>query len=128
MKRLKGEGEYEFDKEDREEVEDEEEEEDEEDEDKEEEDREGEEDREEADGEGEEEAAAPGSSGDDYRSFFLPSIWSVNDFLSKMKDRVFNNLGLRYQIPYDVPIRIEPRRRSATLAEPQTSVFTRLFL
>ena len=53
-------------------------------EDGEEEDGEEEEEREEADGGGEGEVVASGSSGNDYRPFILLSIWSVNDFLSKM--------------------------------------------
>ena len=43
-----------------------------------------EEEREEADGGGEREAVGSGLSGNDYRPFILFSIWSVNDFLSKM--------------------------------------------
>ena len=77
---IEGEGEYECDKEDEEEGENEEEEEDEEEE---------EEDRELADGE---EIVAPCSSGDYYRPFIFPEIRSMNDFLSKMMTRVFNNL------------------------------------
>ena len=77
---IEGEGEYECDKEDGEEGENEEEEEDEEEE---------EEDRELADGE---EIVTPCSSGDNYRPFILPEIWSMNDFLSKMMTRAFNNL------------------------------------
>ena len=77
---IEGEGEYECDKEDGEEGENEEEEEDEEEEEK---------DRELADGE---EIVTPCSSGDDYRPIILPEIWSMNDFLSKMMTRVFNNL------------------------------------
>jgi len=95
------EGEYEYDKVDREEEEDEEEE------DGEEVDREEEdEDGEEVDEEEEAEAVALGLSGDDYKPFILPSIWSVKDFLLKMSDRVFNNLHPRYQILDDVPIRM----------------------
>ena len=75
---IEGEGEYECDKEDGEEGENEEEEEDEE-----------EEDRELADGE---EIVAPCSSGDYYRPFIFPEIRSMNDFLSKMMTRAFNNL------------------------------------
>ena len=78
--KIEGEGEYEYYEEDGEEGEDEEEEEDK------------EEDEEEANEEGEEEDVAPGLLGDDYRPFILPEIWSVNDFLSKMMTRVFNNL------------------------------------
>ena len=81
---IEGEGEYEYDKEDEEEGENEEEEEDEEEEEEEE-----EEDRELVDGK---EIVAPCSSGDDYRPIILPEIWSMNDFLSKMMTRVFNNL------------------------------------
>ena len=94
---IEREGEYEYDEEDGEEREDEEEEDGEE---------EKEEDGEEANREGEEEAIALGLSGDDYRSFILPSIWFVSDFLSKMSDGLFNNLCHRYQIPNEVPIRM----------------------
>ena len=90
--KIEGGGEYECDEEDGEEGGNEEEEEDEE-----------EEDGEEVDGE---ETVAPYSSGDDYRPFILPKIWFVNDFLSKMMTRVFNNLRPRYQILDDVPIRM----------------------
>ena len=72
------EGEYEYDEEDGEEEEDEKE----------------EEDEEEVDGEGEGEAVAPGSLGDNYRPFILPNIWSVNDFLLKMSDRVLTICAL----------------------------------
>ena len=91
---IEGEGKYEYDEEDGEEGEDEEEEED-----------------KEEDEEGEEEDVAPGLSGDDYRPFILPEIWSVNDFLSKMMTRVFNNLRPRYQIPDDVPIRMASKKK-----------------
>ena len=94
-KEIEGEGEYEYDEEDREKGEDEEE-----------------EDSEEVDGEGEEKAVALGSSGDDYRPFILHSISSVNDFLSKMSDRVFNNLCPRYQIPDDVPTRMAGKKEN----------------
>lgn len=79
-------------------------------EDGEEEDGEEEEEREEADGGGEGEAVASGSSGNDYRPFILLSIWSVNDFLSKMWKKVFDNLCPRYQILDDVPIRMASKR------------------
>lgn len=52
--------------------------------------------REEADGGGEREAVASDSLGNNYRPFILPSIWSVNDFLSKMSKKVFDNLHPRY--------------------------------
>ena len=90
---IEGEKEYEYDEEDGEEGEDEEE-----------------EDREEANRKGEEEAVAPDSSGDDYRLFIIPSISSVNDFLLKMSDRVFNNLRLHYQIPDDVLTRMASKK------------------
>ena len=79
-------------------------------EDGEEEDGEEEEEREEADGGGEGEAVASGSSSNDYRPFILLSIWSVNDFLSKMWKKVFDNLCPRYQILDDVPIRMASKR------------------
>ena len=96
---IEGEKEYEYDEEDGEEGEDEKEEKDEE-----------EEDREEANRKGEEEAVAPDSSGDDYRLFIIPSISSINDFLLKMPDRVFNNLRLHYQIPDDVLTRMASKK------------------
>ena len=99
--KIEGEGEYEYDKGDKEEGEGEEEEDGKE---------EKEEDSEEVDEEGEEEVVAPGSSGDDYRPFILPSIWSVNDFLSKMSNRLFNNLCHYYQILDDVPIRMAGKK------------------
>ena len=96
---IEGEEEYKYDEEDGEEGEDEEEEEDK------------EEDKEEANEEGKEEDVAPGLSGDDYRPFIFPEIWSVNDFLSKMMTRVFNNLQPRYQISDDVPIRMASKKK-----------------
>ena len=66
--------------------------------------------REEADGGGEREAVGSGLSGNDYRPFILLSIWSVNDFLSKMWKKVFDNLCPRYQILDDVPIRMASKR------------------
>ena len=40
----------------------------------------------------------------DDRPFILPKIWTVNDFLSTMSDKVFKTLRDRYQIPDDIPI------------------------
>ena len=93
--KIEGEGEYEYDKGDKEEEDGKEEK---------------EEDSEEVDKEGEEEVVAPGSSGDDYRPFIFPSIWSVNDFLSKMSNRLFSNLRHYYQILDDVPIRMAGKK------------------
>lgn len=68
------------------------------------------EDGEEVDKGGEREAVAPGSSGNDYRPFILPSIWLINYFLSKMSKKVFGNLRPRFQISEDVPIRMVGKR------------------
>ncbi|KAK9993564.1 hypothetical protein SO802_023267 [Lithocarpus litseifolius] len=38
--------------------------------------------------------------------FILPKIWTINDFLPKMSEKVFNNLRDRYQIPDHIPIRL----------------------
>ena len=38
------------------------------------------------------------------RPFILPSIWTVNDFLPKVSDRVFKDLHARYQILDHIPI------------------------
>lgn len=65
---------------------------------------------EEVDKGGDGEAVAPGSSGNDYRPFILPSIWLINDFLSKMSKKVFGNLRPHFQISDDVPIRMVGKR------------------
>ena len=38
--------------------------------------------------------------------FILPEEWAVNKFLSKMSDRVFNELRTHFQIPNHIPIRL----------------------
>ena len=38
--------------------------------------------------------------------FILPKIWTVNDFLPTMLDKVFKTLQDRYQIPDDILIRL----------------------
>ena len=64
-------------------------------------------------GEGDERASEGGSlgtSGDCYtRPFILPAIWTVNDFKPTMMTKIFKNLWDRYQILYNVPIRL-PRK------------------
>ena len=45
----------------------------------------------------------------DDRPFILPKIWTVNDFLLMMSDKVFKTLRDRYQIPENIPIRL-PRK------------------
>ena len=42
----------------------------------------------------------------DDHPFVLPKIWTVNDFLLMMSDKVFKTLQDRYQIPDDIPIRL----------------------
>ena len=42
----------------------------------------------------------------DDRPFILPKIWTVNDFLPTMLDKVFKTLQDRYQIPDDILIRL----------------------
>ena len=56
---------------------------------------------------GDEEAldSTSGAPRDD-RPFILPKIWTVNDFLPTMLDKVFKTLRDRYQIPDDIPIRL----------------------
>lgn len=68
------------------------------------------EEREEADGGGEGEVVASSSSGDNYRPFILPSIWSGNDFLSKISKKVFDNLRPHFHILDNVPIRMASKR------------------
>jgi len=46
------------------------------------------------------------SSGDDFRPFILPKIWSVNNFLPKLSLKVFNKLHDRFQIPSHIPLRL----------------------
>lgn len=74
---------------------------------------------------GEGDAVAPGSSGDGYRPFILPSIWLVNDFLSNMSKKVFGNSHPCFQIPDNVPIRMAGKDKSVTLARLRTSASTR---
>ena len=59
---------------------------------------------------GDEEAldSTPGALGDDY-PFILPKIWTVNDFLLTMSDKVFKSLRDHYQILDDIQIRL-PRK------------------
>ena len=57
-----------------------------------------------------EEVEAPSSSGDNYRPFILSSIWSVNDFLSKMTNEVLSRLRPYFQIPDDIPLRMVGKR------------------
>ena len=38
------------------------------------------------------------------RPFILPSMWTVNDFLLKMRTNIFKNLRDHYQIPDHIPI------------------------
>ena len=49
--------------------------------------------------------STPGALGDDY-PFILPKIWTVNDFLLTMSDKVFKSLRDRYQILDDIPIHL----------------------
>ena len=44
-------------------------------------------------------------SGEDFRGFILPRIWSVNDFLSKMTNEVFERLRPCFRILDNIPIR-----------------------
>ena len=41
---------------------------------------------------------------EDDHPFILPKIWTVNDFLSTMLDKVFKTLQDHYQIQDDIPI------------------------
>ena len=52
------------------------------------------------------EEALEGISGspEDDHPFILPKIWTVNDFLPTMSDKVFNTLRDHYQIPDNIPI------------------------
>ena len=38
--------------------------------------------------------------------FILPVIWTINEFMSTMTTKIFNNLRDRYQIPNNIPIRL----------------------
>lgn len=62
-------------------------------------------DRDEGDGDEETFEETSGSSGDNH-PFILLSIWTVNDFLPKMSDKVFNHLRDCYQIPNNIPIHL----------------------
>ena len=46
------------------------------------------------------------SSGNDFRPFILPKIWSVNNFLPNMSKKVFNKFHVCFQIPSHIPLRI----------------------
>ena len=82
-----------------------------------------EEERVEVDWGGKGKAVATGSSGDDYRPFIIPSFWSMNDFLSKMSKKVFNNLCPHYQILDDVPIRMAGKREKCYSSRTANVVF-----
>ena len=60
--------------------------------------------------EGDEESCkgTSGSSGGN-RPFILPEEWTVNKFLPKMSNKVFNELRTRFQIPDHISIRL-PRK------------------
>ena len=48
-----------------------------------------------------------GSPGDGHICpFILPVIWTINEFMSTMTTKIFNNLRDRYQIPNNIPIRL----------------------
>ena len=57
-----------------------------------------------------EEVKALSSSCGNYRPFILPSIWLVNDFLSRMSNEVFSRLRPRFQIYDDIPLRMARKR------------------
>ena len=59
---------------------------------------------------GEGEVVGTGLLGDHYRPFTLPSIWSVNEFPSKMLKRLPGKLHSCFQIPNDVPLRMVGKR------------------
>ncbi|KAK9999467.1 hypothetical protein SO802_019070 [Lithocarpus litseifolius] len=42
----------------------------------------------------------------DDRPFILPKIWTINNFLPTMSNKVFGTLRDRYQIPDNIPIRL----------------------
>ena len=70
---------------------------------------EGEEERDsDGDGDDDDEESYEGTSGSPggNRPFILPSIWTVNDFLPKMSDRIFKELRALYQIPDHIPIHL----------------------
>lgn len=46
------------------------------------------------------------SSGDDFRPFILPKIWSVSNFLPKLSEKVLNKLHDRFQIPSHIPLKL----------------------
>ena len=46
---------------------------------------------------------------EDDHPFILPKIWTINDFLPAMLDKVFNTLCDRYQILDNIPIHL-PRK------------------
>lgn len=52
----------------------------------------------------EEERKPFNSTCEDFRSFILLPIWSMNDFIRKMKKEIFSRLLPHFQIPDDVPI------------------------
>ena len=56
------------------------------------------------DGEGSSEGASAGPG--DNRPFILPAEWAVNKFLPSMRDKIFSELRVRYQIPKHIPIRL----------------------
>ena len=51
------------------------------------------------------------SLSDDFRPFILPKIWSVNNFLPKMSEKVFNKLHVCFQIPSHIPLRLSSKNK-----------------
>lgn len=57
-----------------------------------------------------EEVEAPSSSCGNYRPFILPIIWSVNNFLSKMSNKVFSRLCPHFQIHDNIHLKMARKR------------------
>ena len=51
------------------------------------------------------------------RSFILPQMWTVNDFLPKMTTNIFKNLRDRFQIPDHIPIRLPGKFKKCYFGE-----------
>lgn len=63
-----------------------------------------------------------------FRSFILPSIWSVNDFIPKMSNDVFGKLCPYFQILDNIPIHMAKKMRNVTLEKSWTLTSMKLYL
>ena len=63
-------------------------------------------DPEEGSGDGEEQPMKPVVGADGLRELIMLSKWTMNSFMSTIKETHFNTLRANYQIPDNIPIRL----------------------